>query len=300
MTTRGTAGLIRKRPRNRLAAYCELLESGKILFFDEPPFNFAETDRQFLLAQKWTELRLHKNVSYRPSDDVFRGASGDAETVNRLHGIMRNYSRQVLDFLAKFLSPYANQWILDFSSFRPLEEQGRDLPLHKRNDLLHVDAFPSRPTRGGRILRVFTNLNPSKSRVWETTGPFEKLAQKYAEDAGLKRFAEGDTLISRTVQNWGQKLGIRGMGRTPYDKFMLRFHDYLKENDGFQRDFPKNRLEFAPLTTWMIYTDGVAHAAAAGQYAIEQTLIIPPKALVAPELAPYRILEKIAGCPLVS
>jgi hypothetical protein len=24
-----------------------------------------------------------------------------------------------------------------------LEEEGRDLPLHKRNDLLHVDAFPS-------------------------------------------------------------------------------------------------------------------------------------------------------------
>ena len=72
---------------------------------------------------------MHKNVSYRPSDDAFRGASGDGETVERLHGIMRNYSRQVLDFLAKFLSPYAKQWILDFSSFRPLEEQGRDLPL---------------------------------------------------------------------------------------------------------------------------------------------------------------------------
>jgi hypothetical protein len=280
--------------------YCEILESGKILFFGEPPFVFADEDRQFLLAQKWSEVRLHKNVSYRPSDDVFRGAAGDSQTVERLHGIMRNYSRQVLAFLAKFLSPYASKWILDFSSFRPLEEQGRDLPLHKRNDLLHVDAFPSRPTRGGRILRVFTNLNPSKSRVWETTGPFEKLAQEYAEDAGLKDFADNNGALSRTVQNWGQKLGIRGMGRTPYDKFMLRFHDYLKENAAFQTDFPKDRLEFAPLTTWLIYTDGVAHAAASGQYAIEQTLIIPPSALVAPELAPYRILEKIAGRSLVS
>jgi hypothetical protein len=286
-------------PEKQARHYCEILESGKILFFNEPPFSFAETDRQFLLAQKWAELRLHKNVSYRPSDDAFRGASGDGETVERLHGIMRNYSRQVLDFLAKFLSPYAKQWILDFSSFRPIEEQGRDLPLHKRNDLLHVDAFPSRPTRGGRILRVFTNLNPSKSRVWETTGPFEKLAREYAEDAGLKQFAESGP-ISKTVQNWGQKLGIRGMGRTPYDKFMLRFHDYLKENAAFQANFPKDRLEFPPLATWLIYTDGVAHAAASGQYAIEQTLIIPPAALVAPESAPYRILENIAGRSLVT
>jgi len=61
---------------------------------------------------------------------------------------------------------------LDFASFRPLEEQGRDLSLHKRNDLLHVDAFPSRPTHGGRILRVFANINPSVGRVWNVGEPF--------------------------------------------------------------------------------------------------------------------------------
>jgi len=36
-----------------------------------------------------------------------------------------------------------------------------------------------------------------------------------------------------------------------------------------------------------------------GQYAIEQTFLIPPKALVAPDAAPYRILEGLAGRPLV-
>jgi hypothetical protein len=82
--------------------------------------------------------------------------------------------------------------------------------------------------------------------------------------------------------------------------FMLRFHDYLKENDEFQKNCPKVRLEFPPLATWLVYTDGVAHAAMSGQYALEQTFLVPPKALVAPEQAPYRILEKIAGRPLVS
>ena len=107
-------------------------------------------------------------------------------------------------------------------------------------------------------------------------------------------------LISRTVQDLGGKLGFRGMGRTPYDMFMLRFHDYLKENAEFQANCPKVRIEFPPLATWLIYTDGVAHAAISGQFALEQTFLIPPSALVSKDQAPYRILEKIAGRPLIS
>src|SRR5271169_2190094 len=281
----------------RARAYCELAERGQILFFRELPFHLPVEDQQFLREQQWTELRLHKNVSYRPSEDLLRGVSGNAETVARLHSIMRNYSAQIIEFVGDFLSPYKEKWNLDFASFRPLEEEGRDLPLHKRNDLLHVDAFPSRPTQGGRILRVFTNLNTTRPRVWNTTENFEALARRYAMDAGLERIAE-DSWVSRTVQDLGEKLGFRGMGRTPYDMFMLGFHDYLKENAAFQKDCPKTRLEFPPLSTWLVFTDGVAHAAMSGQYALEQTFLIPPKALVAPDYAPYRILEKIAGHPL--
>src|SRR5580692_9553796 len=281
-------------------AYCEMLERGQILFFREPPFDLPADDQKFLLEQQWSELRMHKNVSYRPGEDMLRGVSGDRGTTVRLHSIMRNYSAQVAQFLGKFLTPYAGKWNLDFASFRPLEEEGRDLPLHKRNDLLHVDAFPSRPTRGGRILRIFTNLNPSRPRVWNTTEGFESLARQFAKRAGLQQIAEDDTVISRTVQTWGEKLGFRGMGRTPYDMFMLRFHDYLKENSKFQEDCPKFRLEFPPLATWLVFTDCVAHAVISGQYAIEQTLLIPPQALVAPNAAPCRILENLAGRPLVT
>jgi 3-deoxy-D-manno-oct-2-ulosonic acid (Kdo) hydroxylase len=276
-----------------------MLERGEILLFSDPPFKLAAEDRDFLLAQQWAELRMHKNVSYRPGEDILRGVSGDSATVERLQAILRSYSSEVIGFLKQFLAPYAKTWTIDFSSFRPFEEERRGLPLHKRNDLLHVDAFPSRPTRGGRILRVFTNLNPAKPRVWHTTEKFEVLARRYAEDAGLLRIAE-DSWVSRTVQDWGDKLGFRGMGRTPYDMFMLGFHDYLKENAAFQKDCPKVRLEFPPLSTWLVFTDGVAHAAMSGQYALEQTFLISPKALVAPQHAPYRILEGIAGRPLVS
>jgi hypothetical protein len=43
----------------------------------------------------------------------------------------------------------------------------------------------------------------------------------------------------------------------------------------------------------MVYTDGVPHAVLAGQYALEQTYIVPPEAFVTPEVAPIRVLETI-------
>jgi hypothetical protein len=295
----GTGWTRAKRSDERARWYCGQLERGQILFFRELPFDLPAEDQEFLLKQEWAALRLHKNVSYRPTEDILRGVSGDTATIARLHEILKNYATNVIKFLGNFLQPYEGRWILDLSSFRPFEEQGRDLPLHKRNDLLHVDAFPSRPTQGGRILRVFTNLNPATPRVWNVTQDFSGLAAKYANDAGLERIAES-SWMDRTVQSIGAKLGLRAAGRTPYDMFMLGFHDYLKENTAFQEGSAKNRLEFPPLATWLVFTDGVAHAAISGQYALEQTFLIPPKALVAPEEAPYRILEKIAGRPLVS
>ena len=283
---------------DRARAYCDLLERGQILSFREPPFELSVADREFLLSQEWAEMRLHKNISYRPAEDLLKGVQGSGETVRRVHDIMRRYSNGVITFLKEFLAPYAGKWILDFASFRPFEEERRGLPLHKRNDLLHVDAFPSRPTRGGRILRVFTNLNPATPRVWNVCDDFAGIARQHAEAAGLTRIAGQDGFVRRTVQNVGHALGIRGMGRTPYDMFMLRFHDYLKENVEFQEKAPKTRLDFPPLSTWMVYTDGVAHAAMSGRYALEQTLLIPPDALVSPDFAPYRVLEALSGCSL--
>ena len=79
---------------------------------------------------------------------------------------------------------------------------------------------------------------------------------------------------------------------------MLRFHDYLKENQDYQTRWNKSRLEFPPFSTWMVYTDTVPHAVMSGQFALEQTYIVPLNAMVAPEHAPIRILESMCGCAL--
>ena len=277
----------------RARHFCQELEGGAILFFPEPPFDLPEDRRKFLLSLKPGGSRFHKNVSYRPATDVLRGLDDSASRA-QLHGVMRGYAAEVRQFVCSFLTPYAGKLQMDYASFRPLEEEGRDLPLHKRNDLLHVDAFPSRPTRGGRILRVFTNVNPEKARVWTVGERFPKLAEQFGQRAGLERFASESNMVRRLKKGLG-RLGLVP-DCAPYDRFMLHFHDWLKENAEFQEQVEgKERLEFPPMATWLVFTDGVPHAALSGQFAMEQTFIIPLGALVAPEVAPIRVLERLSG-----
>jgi 3-deoxy-D-manno-oct-2-ulosonic acid (Kdo) hydroxylase len=70
----------------------------------------------------------------------------------------------------------------------------------------------------------------------------------------------------------------------------------LKENAEFQQASEgKEPIAFPPMATWLVYTDGVPHAALSGQFAMEQTFIVPVEALIAPEASPIRVLEAIAG-----
>jgi hypothetical protein len=276
---------------------CEQLEESHILYFEELPYDFPEEDRKFLISQKLGDSRLHKNISYRPKQDLLRGfAAQDAAAARRLHEVLRHYSENVIRFLTQLLAPYSSGWTIDYASFRPEAEQSRNLPVRKRNDLLHVDAFPSRPTRGGRILRCFTNINPTEGRVWNTTDAFPELARDHAERAGLKDFAaRGGPGVAGAFQSFGRAFGLKLKSYSAYDKFMLHFHDYMKENSRFQQECPKIKLEFPPGSTWICFTDSVPHAVLYGQHAVEQTLIIPVSALVTPEKSPLRILEKQAG-----
>jgi hypothetical protein len=278
---------------------CEQLEEGRILLFESLPFDFPEEDRNFLISQHQGDSHLHKNISYRPQQDLLRGFPGENGSVH-MHEVMRGYSRRTLKFLSHLLEPYASQWTLDYASFRAEAEQSRKLPLHKRNDLLHIDAFPNRPTSGGRILRCFTNINPTEPRIWQTTESFSELARKHAYSAGLAHFADGNGSggLETMLRNFGRALGFKSPNSSPYDKFMLRFHNYLKENAAFQEHCGKIRLEFAPLSTWISFTDAVPHAVIYGQYAVEQTVIVPMHALLNPEKSPLRTLENLVGRPL--
>jgi len=88
--------------------------------------------------------------------------------------------------------------------------------------------------------------------------------------------------------------------RSEYDHLMLGLHDCAKFDIDYQRTSPQQEVRFAPGTTWICYSDQVMHAAMGGQFMLEQTIHLPLSALYRPELSPLRILERIAGHPLVA
>ena len=282
---------------------CEQLELGNILYFPAIPFEFPDDWRAFLLQLRKSESRHHKNIAYRPAEDRLTGFGGeDKAAQERVHSVLRGYSQRVVEFLSNLLPDYCQRWRLDYASFRPFEEQGRDLRVRARNDLLHTDAFPTRPTHGDRILRFFTNLNPEKPRVWLTGQTFEVLAEQYAAQAGMPA-PESQRVgalhsFARLGRQVAKVLHLPVTTRSPYDDFMLRFHHFLKENAQFQQSCPKTRHEFPPGSSWMVFTDMVTHAVLSGQFALEQTFIVPRDAMVTPENAPLRVLERLSGYTL--
>ena len=290
------------RNPERLKTYCAQLEAGDIIFFPKTPIEIPSDDLDFLLGHQQVGGGYHKNIAFRPLEGRITGFDAqDPSTTERLRGIMGRYSRDVIAFLQNFLPPYQNRWKVDYASYRPEEEQSRDLVLRKRNDLLHTDAFPTRPTHGDRILRFFNNINPSKTRNWITTETFDVLVQKM--HAG--ELDGGNTVpLPSSMETAGIRRALASLGlgalapslkRSPYDDFMMRFHNYLKENSAFQQNCPKQHWEFPPGSSWMVYTDMVSHAVLSGQFALEQTLIVSREAMVTPEKSPYGVLARLAS-----
>ena len=298
----GWAALVSKEERARW--YCERLEEGEILFFDHTPFLLPSENRAFLVNVQQASAAYHKNISYRLKEDRVKGFARGSTDAERLRAILRQYSERVTQFAAELLSPYAQRWRLDFASFRPVQEQGRQLSLRARNDLLHVDAFPTRPTNGDRLLRVFTNINPTQPRIWVTTETFDELAKQFAMSAGLSgvaaRARSPFRRFRRILIRLARGVGLPLIDRSPYDRFMLDFHHYLKTNQAFQESCPKFRWEFPPNSTWLVFTDMVPHAALSGRFALEQTFLVPRDALLLPHKAPVQILEDLSGTALTN
>ena len=57
---------------------------------------------------------------------------------------------------------------------------------------------------------------------------------------------------------------------------MRRIHNYMKETGAFKQDLSDYReIRFPPYSAWMVFTDGISHAALTGQYAFVSTALIP-------------------------
>jgi hypothetical protein len=273
----------------------EQLERGEIVHFPDCPFGLPRGEDYYFLLRQRLASRAHKNIGYDPVNGKLTGyASGPAGSGERLGRILANFSQSVTQWLSARFPRYARGWLLDRVSYRPEQEATRRLRLTARNDLLHVDAFPSRPTNGWRILRVFANINPNEPRVWVTGEPFARLLERFGKQAGLPDgrqlplFQRLGASLLRIVRPGRRR-------RSSYDAFMLRLHNYLKANADFQANCVKKQWDFQPNCAWLAITDTASHAVLSGRYALEHSYFLAPETLALPEESPPALLRKACG-----
>ena len=267
---------------------CDALESGNILFF--PRLGFALEEPECALLTPDVSDGKAKNVSLKPGGEL-RGTGSKGEIARGLQSMMERFANTAAQFLGNLIPSYAAPLERASTSYRPVEIAGRAASAIYDDTRLHVDAFPSRPMRGRRIMRVFSNINPAGApRVWHVGEPFEDMARRF-----LPAAHEGSRTWARILGTLGITRGVRSR----YDDLMMALHDGAKRDEEYQRRSPQTEVPFPAGSTWICYTDQVMHAALAGQYVLEQTFHLDVAAMHTPARAPLRVLERLRGHRLV-
>jgi len=169
------------------------------------------------------------------------------------------------------------------ASFRPAEIAGRAFVVAQRTTRDARRQLSGLAGPGRRILRVFTNVNPTGARARRIGGRFEDLAAHFSASLAPPWSGSGALLHA---------LRITKARRTAYDALCCQLHDRMKGDPDYQHSPPQTAIDFPAGTTWMAFTDQVSHAAKAGQYQLEQTFLLPVEAMVDETASPLRILER--------
>jgi hypothetical protein len=258
------------------------LEGGGVLLLPHLAFELAPEERHFL-SPVWSDARA-KNISLEGG--AIKGARGEAKDLAALARMVERFAACAGGLVATLFPRYAPYVKRARSSFRPQPAVGRTLSWRKDDSRLHIDAFPSRPNHGERILRVFSNVNPAADRVWRVGDEFAPMAQTF-----LPR-------IARQLPGSPELLALlhvtKGV-RSEYDHLMLGLHDNAKADLEYQKNCPQQTVRFPSGSTWLCFTDQVMHAAVSGQHMLEQTIHLPIAALYDPESSPLAILQRICG-----
>ena len=267
--------------------YLSHLEHGGILFLPNLGFEFAPSEMQFL-SPDWSDGKS-KNIYLRGNERVIKGAKGNAEELAAMSALIDRYSQSATDLITHLLPSYMPHAKPANTSLRCVEAAGRKTSWRKDDRRLHADAFPSKPTHGERILRVFTNVNPhNKPRVWNVGEPFADMAARF-----LPKVPRYNRLQATLIHALGITKSLRG----EYDHTMLHLHDLAKADADYQANAPQMRFEFPANSTWVVYSDLVLHAVLSGQHMMEQTFHLPPQNLTYPEASPKSRIEQALKQP---
>lgn len=268
--------------------YLSHLEHGGILFLPHLGFDFAPSETRFL-SPNWSDGKS-KNIYLAGNSRTIKGAKGNAEELAAMSALIERYSHSATSLIAHLLPSYMPHAKPANTSLRCVEAAGRKTSWRKDDRRLHADAFPSKPSHGERLLRVFTNVNPhNKPRVWNVGEPFADMAARF-----LPKVPRYNGLQAKLINALGITKSLRG----EYDHIMLHLHDLTKANVDYQANAPQMRVEFPANSTWVVYSDLVLHAVLSGQHMMEQTFHLPQNFLAHTQASPKSRLETLLLHPI--
>ncbi|MFW5388902.1 Kdo hydroxylase family protein [Yersinia sp. 2542 StPb PI] len=268
----------------------EALEQGKVLFLPHLAFALSEQEKQ-LLNPTLVDVK-RKNISYKPVEGTLTGVT-DESKIALTRQLLERYYQRCLNLINQLLPEYKSALHSPTNSLRlhPVTAWRDNTSWRKDDSRLHVDAFPSRPNYGERIIRIFTNINPQgEPRSWRVGENFTQLASRYLPQL------DDYSPISSWLQN---KVGITKRRRSHYDHLMLQLHDKMKSDLDYQKNGLQQAIDFPSGSSWICFSDQTPHAAMGGQYMLEQTFLLPVTGMKHPEQSPLKILESLTQKTLI-
>ena len=264
------------------------LEAGKVLYFPHLPFELLEEETSLLRP----DIRDPKvrNISLNAQGHL-KGAVGSTEIQLALALMVGRFREQAQSLVYSLLPKYQGALRLAPTSFRPTQVESRAQSWRADDRRMHVDAFPSRPNYGERILRVFSNINPDGvPRVWRVGEPFETVAKKFLPRA--KPYVPWQASLMKALH-------VTKSYRSEYDHLMLQLHDGMKGDMAYQESAEQVTMPFAAGSVWVCFSDQASHAVMSGQYMLEQTFHLAVDQQYDPSASPLAILSKLTGRRLI-
>ncbi|MGN6388315.1 MAG: Kdo hydroxylase family protein [Burkholderiaceae bacterium] len=270
------------------AGWIAALEAGKVLYF--PRLSFLPLPAERMLLNPAVRAAKARNISLDEHGHL-KGAAGDDAQQAALALMIGRFREQTQVLVDSLLPAYRGALRMAPTSYRPMQVETRAQSWRADDRRLHVDAFPSRPNHGERILRVFANVNPAGApRVWRVGEPFETVARRFLPKA-------------KPYSRW-QARALHGLRvtktlRSEYDHLMLQLHDGMKRDLDYQQDAQQVTMPFAAGSAWVCFSDQTSHAVMSGQYMLEQTFHLPLQKQYDRASSPLAILTRLAGRPLI-
>ncbi|WP_052639937.1 Kdo hydroxylase family protein [Zavarzinella formosa] len=274
------------------------LERGELGAWAVRPFFIpGETDFETLAHP----LRMHagtKDISFDPTSQTFSGRRLPPDAItSAFQDVLNRFSLAAREWLVTTFPEYARGLTPDRVTWRGTEEATRRLRHTARNDLLHIDNFPTRPTQGRRILRLFVNLDPADPQVWATSDRFSSLLERFREKQPVPMRSDAEWLA--VGARWLRLLKSGWRGRSEYDAMMLRLHHFLKNDHAFQTRATRKIWMFPPGSAWLVFTDSLSYAWLRGRYTLEHSFFVSPEALREPDESPLAQLCRLESPSLL-